>query len=91
MIDGSVRLLPKEAEKYKIRFIDLVHACMSVMVFAAVVLFDQNVVKCFVPTPSEEMEDLLTTVPVVIGVVCGLMFVKFPTRRHGIGCPLSKE
>ncbi|RYR50335.1 hypothetical protein Ahy_A07g036924 isoform B [Arachis hypogaea] len=43
IIDGSTTLPPELAAKYSIRFIDFMHAVMSVMVFAAVALFDPNV------------------------------------------------
>jgi hypothetical protein len=90
VIDG----LPVEAEeaaKYRLRSIDFFHAFMSVLVFAAVALFDQNVVKCFYPTPSDEAKDLLVALPIAVGVACSLLFVAFPTKRHGIGFPLSRH
>ncbi|VFQ81638.1 unnamed protein product [Cuscuta campestris] len=91
VIDGSSALPPELAEKYRVRFIDFMHAVMSVLVFAAVALFDQNVVNCFYPTPSVEAREVLTAVPVGIGVFCSMLFVVFPTKRHGIGFPLTAE
>ncbi|XP_074570375.1 protein DMP4-like [Curcuma longa] len=89
VIDGTEQLLPSgRATQYRIRFIDFVHAFASVSVFAAVALFDQNVVSCFYPIPSEETEQVLTCLPVAIGVISSLLFVTFPTTRHGIGFPL---
>ncbi|MBA0723339.1 hypothetical protein Golax_003923 [Gossypium laxum] len=58
-------------------------------VFAAVALFDQNVVTCFYPTPSARVQEILKALPVGIGVCCSMLFVVFPTTRHGIGFPLS--
>ncbi|OMO65181.1 hypothetical protein COLO4_31419 [Corchorus olitorius] len=89
VIDGSVTLPPEVAANYKIRFIDFTHAFMSILVFAAVALFDQNVVSCFFPTPSAQAQEILTAMPVGIGVFCSMLFVVFPTTRHGIGFPLS--
>ncbi|ONK79195.1 uncharacterized protein A4U43_C01F3890 [Asparagus officinalis] len=89
VIDGSAPLPPEKTESYKMKFIDFVHAFMSLMVFVAVALFDQNVVSCFYPVPSEDMEQVLMALPVGIGVLCSMMFVTFPTTRHGIGFPLS--
>lgn len=89
VIDGTASLPPERAAAYRVRFVDFVHAFMSVMVFAAVALFDQNVVSCFYPIPSEDAEQVLTSLPVAIGVVCSMMFVTFPSTRHGIGFPLS--
>ncbi|XP_030506055.1 protein DMP7 [Cannabis sativa] len=87
----AVIITPEEASKYRIRAIDFVHALASLLVFAAVAAFDQNVVKCFYPSPSEEAKELLVAVPVAVGVVCSLFFVAFPSRRHGIGFPLSRH
>ncbi|KAJ4729739.1 DUF679 domain-containing protein [Melia azedarach] len=90
-IDTSLTLTPEEAAQYQLKFIDFFHAFASISVFAAVALFDQNVVKCFCPTPSEETKELLVSVPVGIGVVCSILFLIFPSKRHGIGCPLSRH
>lgn len=89
IIDGSTILPPQVAAKYRIRFIDFMHGMMSIMVFAAIALFDQNVVNCFFPEPSKETQEMLTALPVAIGVFCSMLFVAFPTERHGIGFPLS--
>jgi hypothetical protein len=32
---------------------------------------------------------VLTVLPIAIGVVGSMLFVTFPTTRHGIGFPLS--
>ncbi|XP_004486106.1 protein DMP6-like [Cicer arietinum] len=89
VIDGSTKLPPQVAGKYCLRLIDLMHAVMSILVFAAIALFDQNVVNCFFPEPSHEIQEILTALPVGIGVLCSMLFVVFPTERHGIGFPLS--
>lgn len=89
IIDGSTTLPPQVAAKYRIRFIDFMHGMMSIMVFAAIALFDQNVVNCFFPEPSKETQEMLTALPVGIGIFCSMLFVAFPTERHGIGFPLS--
>ncbi|KAH0449384.1 hypothetical protein IEQ34_020076 [Dendrobium chrysotoxum] len=89
VIDGTAQLPVNEAEQYKIKFIDFVHGFMSVLVFAAVALLDRNFVSCFYPVLSEEMEQLIASLPVAMGVVGSGFFVAFPTTRHGIGFPLS--
>ncbi|KAL3509302.1 hypothetical protein ACH5RR_028703 [Cinchona calisaya] len=92
IIDGStINVPPEDVAKYKINFVDFFHAFMSVLVFGAVAMFDQNVVNCFYPTRSDEMQEFLTALPVFVGIVCSLMFVAFPTKRHGIGFPLSRN
>ncbi|KAE8075985.1 hypothetical protein FH972_014662 [Carpinus fangiana] len=90
VIDG-LPVDAEEAAKYRLRLVDFFHAFMSVQVFAAVALFDQNVVKCFYPTPSDKAKDLLVALPIGIGVACSLLFVAFPSKRHGIGFPLTRH
>ncbi|XP_042519853.1 protein DMP4-like [Macadamia integrifolia] len=89
VIDGSATVPPEEAAEFRLKFIDFLHAFMSVLVFAAVALFDQNVVNCFYPTPSEETMELLTALPVGVGAIGSAFFITFPTTRHGVGFPLS--
>ncbi|KAL1363098.1 hypothetical protein HN51_011295 [Arachis hypogaea] len=92
VMDGeSIKLPVEEAYKYRLRFIDFFHAFSSILVFVAVALFDKNIVGCFFPNPSEEVKDILASLPMGIGFVCSLLFVAFPTQRHGIGFPLSRE
>ncbi|XP_062232650.1 protein DMP6-like [Phragmites australis] len=91
IIDGGAALDPQAAAGYKLRFLDFVHAAVSVMIFAAVALFDQNVVSCFDPAPSEDTRQVLTVLPIAIGVIGSMLFVTFPTTRHGIGFPLSQH
>ncbi|KAK1368724.1 DUF679 domain-containing protein [Heracleum sosnowskyi] len=91
VIDGSTTLPPALAAKYSLRFIDFMHAFMSILIFAAVALFDQEVVSCFYPAPSDETKELLTTIPIGIGVICSMLFVAFPTQRHGIGFPITSS
>ena len=89
IIDGSATLPHELDAKYQLRFIDFMHAIMSILVFSAIAMFDHNVVNCFFPSPSDEMREILTALPVGIGVFCSMLFVAFPTHRHGIGFPLS--
>ncbi|KAJ6999889.1 hypothetical protein D5086_008096 [Populus alba] len=89
VIDGSATIPPEVAASYRLQFIDFMHALMSILVFAAIALFDQNVVDCFYPSPSTKEEEVLTALPVGIGVFTSMLFLVFPTRRHGIGFPLS--
>ncbi|KAI4296184.1 hypothetical protein L6164_036163 [Bauhinia variegata] len=80
-----------DLSKYRLRFIDWLHAVLSVLVFGAVALRDKNLVNCFYPTPGHETQEVLDIVPVGIGLICSLLFVVFPTRRHGIGYPVTQD
>ncbi|KAK4339887.1 hypothetical protein RND71_041349 [Anisodus tanguticus] len=83
--------VPSELNRYKLGFIDFIHAVLSVLVFVAVALRDKNVVNCFYPTPHHETKQVLDVVPIGMGVICSLLFVVFPTRRHGIGFPVTPD
>ena len=88
-MDGSVSLPPEIAVNYKLRFIDFAHALMSLVVFAAVAMFNESVVECLWPAPSPGTKEVLAALPVGIGTVGSMFFLSFPTTRHGIGFPLS--
>lgn len=83
--------LPNDLSIYKVRFIDVVHAVLSVLVFVAVALRDSNVVRCFYPAPGKEAKEVLDIVPIGIGLLSSLLFVVFPSRRHGIGYPVTRD
>ncbi|CAL5004592.1 unnamed protein product [Urochloa decumbens] len=80
---------PPDTSKYRLAFIDLVHAALSAAVFGVVAARDKNVVRCFCPAPARETEEVLDILPLGVGVLCSLLFVAFPTRRHGIGYPVT--
>ena len=81
---------PPDTSRYRLAPIDAVHAALSVAVFGVVAARDKNVVRCFCgPAPARETEEVLDIVPLGVGVLCSLLFVAFPTRRHGIGYPVT--
>ncbi|GFP82688.1 hypothetical protein PHJA_000411900 [Phtheirospermum japonicum] len=82
---------PRDLSKYRLSFIDFVHAVMSVLVFVAVALRDKNVVGCLYPEPGTEAREVLDILPVGVGFVSGSLFIMFPTRRHGIGYPVTRD
>ncbi|KAL0727128.1 hypothetical protein Bca4012_023221 [Brassica carinata] len=75
--------------KYRIRIVDWIHAVLSVLVFGAVALREKNAVSCFYPAPEQGTKKVLDIVPMGVGVICGLLFLVFPARRHGIGYPVT--
>ncbi|KAK7263695.1 hypothetical protein RJT34_31289 [Clitoria ternatea] len=91
VMDASVKVPIDEAPKYMLRFIDFFHAFLSILVFLAVALLDRSVVSCFVPKPSKETKEVLLALPIGIGLVCSVLFVLFPSQRHGIGFPISRN
>jgi hypothetical protein len=85
---GSGNNIP-DLSKYSLGFIDVIHAVLSVLVFVAVALRDKNVRSCFYPRPDHETGEVLDIVPIGIGLIASCLFVIFPTRRHGIGYPVT--
>jgi hypothetical protein len=73
-------------ERYRLAFVDVVHAAMSVLVFAAVALADDRVSGCLLPGHSKEMGKVMESFPVVVGAVRSVIFLVFPNTRYGIGC-----
>ncbi|KAH6780335.1 transmembrane protein [Perilla frutescens var. hirtella] len=88
--NASASGLP-DLSKYQLKMMDVMHALLSLSVFVAVALRDKNVVRCFYPMPGNQAQQMLDVVPVVIGFVSSLLFVLFPTKRHGIGYPVTRD
>ncbi|KAL0335270.1 UNVERIFIED_CONTAM: protein DMP3 [Sesamum calycinum] len=91
LFDYPTSALPTELSKYRLRLVDFVHAVLSVLVFVAVALRDKNVVSCLYPSPGHEVQEVLDIVPMGIGLISSLLFVIFPTKRHGIGYPITRD
>ncbi|XP_072999087.1 protein DMP4-like [Typha latifolia] len=87
VVDGSSPPPPGMLAKYRIKVKDFIHGFMSLLVFAAVALYDKNVESCFYPSPSEDMKQVLAALPTAAGVIGSLLFVVFPSTRQGIGFP----
>lgn len=77
--------VPKD-ERYKVGFNDFVHAIMSVMVFVAIAFSDHRVTNCLFPGHAKEMDEVMQSFPLMVGIVCSGLFLVFPTTRFGVGC-----
>ncbi|GAA0166316.1 hypothetical protein LIER_40168 [Lithospermum erythrorhizon] len=90
IIDGSPTTLPPAmATKYKLKFVDFVHAFMSLLIFLALSLFDKNVINCFFSDIPQIILNINSVLPVGIGLISCYIFVNFPTTRRGIGFSIS--
>ncbi|KAL5741258.1 hypothetical protein ACOSP7_027990 [Xanthoceras sorbifolium] len=78
-------VVPKD-DKYKVGLNDFVHAVMSVMVFVAIAFADHRVTNCLFPGHQKEMDQVMESFPLMVGVVCSGLFLVFPNTRTGIGC-----
>lgn len=88
VIDGTAPPPPDVAATYRLRFIDIFHAVLSLIVFLSVAMFDHNVGACFYPVMSYDTRQVLTDVPLAGGLVGTMLFATFPSTRHGIGFPV---
>ncbi|PON65381.1 hypothetical protein PanWU01x14_116950 [Parasponia andersonii] len=77
--------VPKD-ERYKVGLTDLVHAVMSVMVFAAIAFSDHRITDCLFPGHEKDMDEVMESFPLMVGIVCSGLFLVFPNTRYGIGC-----
>ncbi|CAN6202002.1 unnamed protein product [Urochloa humidicola] len=73
-------------DRFRLAFVDVVHAAMSVLVFAAVALADYRVSGCLLPGRRKEMDEVMESLPLMVGAVCSGLFLVFPDTRYGIGC-----
>ncbi|GLJ42786.1 hypothetical protein SUGI_0887200 [Cryptomeria japonica] len=87
ILNGRIDKTTLDLSSYKLRFIDFVHASLSMAVFGCLSLMDKNVVNCYYENAQDNAEQLLKNVPLGMGFACSLFFVIFPTVRHGIGYP----
>ncbi|KAF8390181.1 hypothetical protein HHK36_024703 [Tetracentron sinense] len=80
--------VPKD-DRFKVGFTDFVHAIMSVMVFVAIAFSDHRVTNCLFPGHIKDMDEVMESFPLMVGVICSSLFLVFPTTRFGIGCMTS--
>ncbi|KAF3340811.1 hypothetical protein FCM35_KLT09655 [Carex littledalei] len=68
-------------QKYRQKFISLIHAVLSVLVFFAVAFRDKNVISCFYPNPWLETQEFHVCIDLINGsyVFVALVF--------GLGIP----
>ena len=70
---------------YKLLLEDFVHGLFALTVFGVLMLLDHKTVGCFYPMSATLENTLLKVLPPTVGVVAGVLFMFFPTNRHGIG------
>ncbi|CAN7016498.1 unnamed protein product [Brassica oleracea var. botrytis] len=83
---GGGREIPVSDDRYTLRVNDFVHAMMSVLVFMAIAFSDRRVTGCLFPGKEKEMDQVMESFPLMVGIVCSALFLVFPTTRYGVGC-----
>ncbi|XP_043725514.1 protein DMP8-like [Telopea speciosissima] len=84
--DGEGVKFIAQPSRLKAGFTDFIHAVMSAMVFVAIAFSDQRVTTCLFPGHAKDMEEIMQTFPLMVGIVCSGLFLIFPNTRYGIGC-----
>lgn len=77
--------VPKDA-RYQVGLTDFVHAFMSVLVFVTISFSDHRVTNCLFPRRTKELNEVMQSFPLMVGVICSGLFLVFPNTRYGIGC-----
>ncbi|XP_062150137.1 protein DMP9-like [Alnus glutinosa] len=77
--------VPKD-DRYKVGLTDFVHAMMSVMVFVAIAFSDHRVTNCLFPGHANDMDEVMESFPLMVGIICSSLFLVFPNTRVGVGC-----
>lgn len=75
----------KELEKFKLSFIDFVHAFVSLLVFLIFALSNSSVQTCFFSHVGNEGNVLIMNLPMAAGALSSFFFTIFPTIRRGVG------
>lgn len=70
---------------YKLTFLDFLHSALTFLVFGVVAFMNSNIVNCYYKDARANAKQLVINLPLGVGFVCSLLFLVFPTTRHGIG------
>jgi len=82
---------PSNESDYKVGLKDFLAAGLAVMVFAFVSLSDKNVVQCLYPSAQSSIHKWVQVLPLAVSVVISAVFVIFPSKRQGIGNPVTTK
>ncbi|KAJ7550707.1 hypothetical protein O6H91_07G113400 [Diphasiastrum complanatum] len=81
---AQIKLSAKESAPYKLTARDFAHATLSVVVFFVSSLSSDDVVGCFFPGMPKVVAK---SSPALTSLISTLMFIFFPSTRHGIDYP----
>ncbi|KAI9201623.1 hypothetical protein LWI28_026329 [Acer negundo] len=78
------RKKPCVPSDYRLRWVDLFHALLSLIAFLTFAGSHGDIVACYYPAMPRKITN---TVPLVVGFLISVLFVVFPSKRRGIGYP----
>ncbi|OEL19936.1 hypothetical protein BAE44_0019043 [Dichanthelium oligosanthes] len=74
----------KNLRRFRIRWVDYVHGVFSSVVFLTVAFSSAAVQSCFFPNSGENVNQMLTNLPLGAGFFSTMVFLVFPTTRKGV-------
>lgn len=72
-------------KELRLRWLDIVQAIFTAVVFLTVAFSDVGLQNCFFPKPGENTQQVLKILPLGMAIVSSFIFSIFPTKRKGIG------
>ncbi|GLJ42799.1 hypothetical protein SUGI_0887440 [Cryptomeria japonica] len=83
------KIKPPLETDYKLKFMDLLHSSLAVVVFVVLALTDKNIVNCLYPSAEDSINKLLEAMPLIVSFVSCVVFSLFPSKRQGISHPVT--
>ncbi|ESQ32262.1 hypothetical protein EUTSA_v10005538mg [Eutrema salsugineum] len=89
--DPESGLTADKKRRYKLSFVDFLHAFVSVVVFLALAVESSDFRRCLLPENNDGddwggiMVILIRYLGVMVGTVASFLLAIFPTKRRGIG------
>jgi len=74
-----------DLSRFRLRWLDYVHAFFSIVVFLALTFGDADIQRCLFPDAGLDAKELLVNLPLGAAVLSSLVFMTFPSSRKGIG------
>ncbi|KAJ8636553.1 hypothetical protein MRB53_010820 [Persea americana] len=75
----------KDLKRYRIRWMDYIHAIFSLIVFMTIAFGDPEVMICFYPKAGPDQKTLLVNLRLGAVFLSSVVFLILPTSRKGIG------
>ncbi|KAM3223710.1 hypothetical protein ACQJBY_057213 [Aegilops geniculata] len=72
-------------KKLRVRWLDIVQAIFTAVVFLTVAFSDVGLQNCYFPQPGGNTQQVLKILPLGMAIVSSFVFTIFPTKRKGIG------
>ncbi|OEL25706.1 hypothetical protein BAE44_0013275 [Dichanthelium oligosanthes] len=78
------KVMSAELKKHGLKYVDWVHAILTLVVFLTIAGNDVGLQNCFFPSATDDTRQLLRNLPLGMAVMASFLFMIFPTTRSGI-------